>query len=167
MGNLQNGRIDWSDLVYTNDEEEIGKYRLQANDVLFNRTNSPEWVGKTAIYKGERSAIFAGYLIRIRYKKNMLNPDYLNYYLNSQEAKNYGNSVKSFGVNQSNINGAKLKGYPFPVTSLYEQQRITSEIETRFSVCSKLEESIRQGLDQSEALRQSIFIKAFEGKLAI
>ena len=97
----------------------------------------------------------------------MLNPDYLNYYLNSQEAKNYGNSVKSFGVNQSNINGAKLKGYPFPVTSLYEQQRITSEIETRFSVCSKLEESIRQGLDQSEALRQSIFIKAFEGKLAI
>jgi type I restriction enzyme S subunit len=41
------------------------KYLLKKDDVLFNRTNSAEWVGKTAKYKGERPAIFAGYLIRI------------------------------------------------------------------------------------------------------
>ena len=63
MGNIQNGKFDWDDLVYTSDEEEIQKYLLKKDDVLFNRTNSPEWVGKTAIYKGERPAIFAGYLI--------------------------------------------------------------------------------------------------------
>lgn len=64
MGNIQNRRFDWSDLVYTNDENEISKYLLHHNDVLFNRTNSPELVGKTAIYKSEKRAIFAGYLIR-------------------------------------------------------------------------------------------------------
>jgi type I restriction enzyme S subunit len=165
MGNIQNGRFDWSDLVYSNDSEEIDKYLLKKNDVLFNRTNSPEWVGKTAIYKGERPAIFAGYLIRINYKKDMINPDYLTYFLNSHTAKKYGNSIKSFGVNQSNINGTKLKTYPFPKTSISEQQAIVSEIETRLSVCDKLEESITQSLMQSEALRQSILKKAFEGKL--
>jgi len=165
MGNIQNGVFDWDDLVYTSDEVEIKKYLLQKGDVLFNRTNSPEWVGKTAIYKGERPAIFAGYLIRINYLKDKLNPSYLNYFLNSQTAKNHGNSVKSFGVNQSNINGTKLKEYPFPICSLAEQQAIVSEIESRLSVCDKIEESITQSLLQAEALRQSILKKAFEGKL--
>ena len=57
-GKYLNGHFDWSDLVYTNDKVEIEKYLLKKDDVLFNRTNSPELVGKTAIYKGERSAIF-------------------------------------------------------------------------------------------------------------
>jgi type I restriction enzyme S subunit len=66
MGNIQDGRLDWSDLVFTSEPKEIEKYRLESGDVLSNRTNSPELVGKTALYKGERKAIFAGYLIRIR-----------------------------------------------------------------------------------------------------
>jgi len=165
MGNIQGGRFDWHDLVYTNDDHEIEKYLLKINDVLFNRTNSPEWVGKTALYKGERPAIFAGYLIRINYKKDKINPNYLNYYMNSQEAKNYGSKVKSFGVNQSNINGTKLKTYPFPYTTLVEQEKIIQEIESRLSVCDKIEESITTSLLQAEALRQSILKKAFEGKL--
>ena len=65
MGNIRNGRIDWSNLVYTSDKEEISQYSLESGDVLFNRTNSPELVGKTAIYQGERSALYAGYLVRV------------------------------------------------------------------------------------------------------
>jgi len=60
MGNIQNSRFDWTNLVYTSDKDEIKKYLLKHNDVLFNRTNSPELVGKTAIYKSEMPAIFAG-----------------------------------------------------------------------------------------------------------
>ena len=165
MGNIQNGKFDWGDLVYTNDEYEIKKYLLKENDVLFNRTNSPEWVGKTAIYKGERPAIFAGYLIRINYKPNELNPDYLNYYLNCHTAKKYGDSVKSFGVNQSNINGSKLKTYPFPKCDLETQKAIVAQIESRLSIFDKVDSFIEQSLRQSEALRQSILKKAFEGKL--
>jgi type I restriction enzyme S subunit len=146
MGNIQNGRFDWGDLVYTDDDDEIKKYLLKKDDVLFNRTNSAELVGKTAIYKGERPAIFAGYLIRINFKKELLEPNYLNYYLNSLEAKKYGNSVRSFGVNQSNINGTKLKTYPINLPPLEEQLQIVQAIESRLSVADKMEESITQSL---------------------
>ena len=54
MGNLQNGRIVLDKLVYTSDLKEIEKYPLEYNDLLFNRTNSKELVGKVAIYKGVR-----------------------------------------------------------------------------------------------------------------
>ena len=87
MGNIQNGRLSWDKLVYSDNAEDNKRYLLKYNDVLFNRTNSPELVGKTAIYKGEMPAIFAGYLIRIHRKENLLDADYLNYYLNSEMAK--------------------------------------------------------------------------------
>jgi type I restriction enzyme, S subunit len=165
MGNIQNGKFDWTDLVYSDDDLEIKKYLLRKDDVLFNRTNSPELVGKTAIYKNEQPAIFAGYLIRINRIEKLIDADYLNYYLNSGIAKQYGNTVKTDGVNQSNINGQKLKNYPIPLTSLSEQKQIVCEIELRFSQTDKMEESINEGLQQAEALRQSILKMAFEGKL--
>lgn len=65
MGNIQDGKLIFDKLVYTSDEAEIEKYPLKYNDLLFNRTNSKELVGKTAIYKGEIPAIYAGYLVRI------------------------------------------------------------------------------------------------------
>ncbi|MFZ2795372.1 MAG: restriction endonuclease subunit S [Prolixibacteraceae bacterium] len=166
MGNIKNGTIDWNDLKFTDDIREINQFKLKYNDVLFNRTNSPEHVGKTAIYKSNRDAIFAGYLIRINYLHEKINPDFLTYYLNSHHAKQYGNLVKSFGVNQSNINGAKLKTYPLPLPrSLSEQHTIVREIESRLSVCDKVEQSISESLEKAEALRQSILKNAFEGKL--
>ena len=165
MGNIQKGRFDWTDLVYTDDKAEIERYLLKKNDVLFNRTNSAELVGKTAIYKGEQQAIFAGYLIRINRVKTLLNADYLTYYMNTHAAKQYGNTIRSFGVNQSNINGTKLKTYPIPLAPLEEQEQIVLEMESRFSVADKMEESIMQSLQQAEALRQSILKKAFEGRL--
>jgi type I restriction enzyme S subunit len=165
MGNIQNGSFDWGDLVYTDDEQEIKKYLLKKNDVLFNRTNSAELVGKTAIYKGERPAIFAGYLIRINRIETLINGDYLTYYLNTYEAKSYGNTVRSFGVNQSNINGTKLKTYPIPLAPISEQVEVVQEIDIRLSVCDKMEEAITNSLQQAEALRQSILKRAFEGKL--
>jgi type I restriction enzyme, S subunit len=165
MGNIQNGKFEWDDLVYTSDDNEIEKYLLKKGDVLFNRTNSPELVGKTAIYKGEMPAVFAGYLIRINFSKDRLDPNYLNYFLNSQIAKNHGNVVKSFGVNQANINGTKLKQYPFPICNLDLQKEIVLEIDTRLSVCDKMEADVNGAIQQAEALKLSILQTAFEGKL--
>lgn len=162
MGNLQNGMIDWTDLSYSNDEEEINKYQLHSGDVLFNRTNSPELVGKTAIYRGEQEAIFAGYLIRIN-QMACINPEYLNYYMNSHTAKNYGNKVKTDGVNQSNINGKKLCTYPFPLCSEEEQKQVVYELKSRLSLCDSIENTVNQSLQKAEALRQSILKQAFEG----
>ncbi len=95
----------------------------------------------------------------------ILDADYLNYFLNSHFAKTYGCSVKTDGVNQSNINGERLKGYPFPICSLPEQHQIVQEIESRLSECDNMEATIAASLQQAGALRQSILKKAFEGKL--
>ncbi len=165
MGNMQNGKIDWGDLKFSNDQNEIEKYLLTKGDVLFNRTNSPELVGKTVQYKGERPAIFAGYLIRLNHIETIISGEYLNLFLNSHAAKVYGSYVKTDGVNQSNINGQKLSNYSIPIPTIQEQYQIVREIESRLSVCDKVEDTITESLVKATALRQSILKKAFEGKL--
>ena len=128
MGNIQNGKIVWDDVVYSNDPDDIVQYMLHENDVLFNRTNSPVHVGKSAIYTDDRPAIFAGYLIRINYKKDMLNPKYLTYILNSKPIREYGFSVMSKSINQANISAGLLKQYEIPVPSLEQQDAIVAKI---------------------------------------
>lgn len=165
MGNIQEGRLDWSSLVYTDDKEEIQKYLLKHNDVLFNRTNSPELVGKTAIYKSEMPAIFAGYLIRIQRKEDLLDADFLNYFLNSQMALDYGKTVVISSVNQANINGAKLKGYPIPAPSISEQRSIVKELDALREETKHLADLYEQKLAALEALKKSLLHQAFTGQL--
>lgn len=165
MGNIQNGKIDWSDLVYTSNDEDIKKLALNYDDVLFNRTNSDVHVGKTAIYKGEYPAIFAGYLIRILTDKNIIVPDYLNYYLNGFEAREYGKSVMSRSVNQANINCSKLKKYPIPVPPLQIQRSIVKVL-IRLEEQTQAQASLMENkLAALHALKQSLLAAAFSGEL--
>lgn len=165
MGNIQDGRLDWYDLVYTSDDKEIQKYTLRKNDILFNRTNSEELVGKTAIYKGERPAIFAGYLIRINIKKDLIDPDFLNIILNSKKLREYGFSVMTSSVNQANISGSKLKEYLVIFPPLPEQKRIVAKLDTLSAKTKKLEALYQQKLNDLEELKKSILQKAFNGEL--
>lgn len=165
MGNIQKGRFVWDDLVYSNNEEDNSQYLLKHNDVLFNRTNSPELVGKTAIYKSERPAIFAGYLIRIHRDERLLDADYLNYYLNSKMAMDYGRSVVISSVNQANINGTKLKTYPIPLPSLKEQQSIVRQLDALRTETQRLEALYQKKITNLEDLKKSILQKAFAGEL--
>ena len=165
MGNIQNRRFTWDSLMYSNNEEENKQYSLKHNDVLFNRTNSPELVGKTAIYKSEMPAIFAGYLIRIHRKEDLLDADYLNYYLNSKMANDYGKTVVISSVNQANINGTKLKTYPIPLPPLKEQQTIVKKLDALSSETKKLEAIYNQKINDLEELKKSVLQKAFAGQL--
>lgn len=164
MGNLQGGKLDWRDLVYTSDATEVEKYKLEYNDVLFNRTNSPELVGKTAIYKSEQPAIYAGYLIRVQCL-SVLSPDYLNYHLNSILGRQYCYSVKSDGVSQSNINAQKLSAYPITVPPLPEQAEIVRRVEQLFAYADTIEKQVNNALSRVNNLTQSILAKAFRGEL--
>ena len=165
MGNIQNAKFDWVDLAYTSDVDEIAEYLLYDGDVLFNRTNSPELVGKSAIFRGEGPAIFAGYLIRVKHNRRVVASQYLNQFLNSHIARQYGNSVKTDGVNQSNINGAKLSNYPFPYCSIGEQREVVIILEKTLSLLDEMEVEIGKELWKAAAIRQSILNKAFNGQL--
>lgn len=164
MGNIQEGKLDWNDLVYTSDPIEIEKYKLMPGDVLFNRTNSPELVGKTAVYKGEQPAIFAGYLIRVRCSSELL-PDYLNYCLNSPSGRDYCWQVKSDGVSQSNINAKKLADFEFELPPLEEQNEIVRRVESLFAYASRLEASYKAARARVEQLTPALLTKAFRGEL--
>ena len=130
MGNIQNGRIDTQKLVYTSDKEEIAHSPLEYNDLLFNRTNSKELVGKTAIYKSEVPAIYAGYLIRIT---PLIDSDYLNYVMQTQFYWVYCQNVRSDAIGQSNINAEKLKNFIYPLPPLHEQKRIAKKLNSIFT----------------------------------
>lgn len=136
MGNIQGGKIVYNKLVYTSDDSEIEKYSLAVNDLLFNRTNSKELVGKTAIYKGEIPSIYAGYLVRIT--PVILDSDYLNYVMQSQFYWTYCQTVRSDAIGQSNINAEKLKRFLFPLPPLVEQKRIVEKLEEILPLCEKL-----------------------------
>lgn len=105
MGNLQDGEIDWNDLAYSDDEADIKKYLFSKGDVLFNRTNSAELVGKTSIYRGEYPAMYAGYLIKLDYDRCVLSGEYLNYVLAS-DFKNHPKKIFNIKHNDDSY------GYP-------------------------------------------------------
>lgn len=136
MGNLQGGKIDYSNLVYTSNDYDIERCHLEYNDLLFNRTNSKELVGKTAIYKAEIPAIYAGYLIRVT--PIMIDSDYLNYVMQSRFFKKYCLAVKTDAIGQSNINAEKLKRFVFPLPPLAEQKRIVACVEELLAMCDAL-----------------------------
>ncbi|WP_165176835.1 restriction endonuclease subunit S [Desulfovibrio sp. ZJ369] len=165
MGNLQGGEIDWSNLAYSDDQDDIQKYLLSPNDILFNRTNSAELVGKTSIYRGEYPAIYAGYLIKMDYKKDRLIGSYLNYIMNSLKAKEYCNSVKTDGVNQSNINAKKLGAFIIPVPCLSEQQEIVRILDNLLAKEQQAKEAAETVLNQIDLMKKAILARAFRGEL--
>ena len=165
MGNLQDGEISWGDLAFSNDEEDIEKYKLIPGDVLFNRTNSPALVGKTSIYRGEYPAIYAGYLIKLDYDRSRVIGDYLNYSLNTVSAKEYCNSVKTDGVNQSNINAKKIGAYRFDMPKVNEQTEIVRILDDLLAKEQQAKEAAEGVLEQIDLIKKAILARAFRGEL--
>ncbi|MDE1181514.1 restriction endonuclease subunit S [Paraburkholderia sp.] len=164
MGNIQDGKLDWADLVFTDDAAEITKYRLKEGDVLFNRTNSPALVGKTALFSGEREAIYAGYLIKVRCKSELL-PAFLTYCLNAPNGRAYSWEVKTDGVSQSNINAKKLAAFRFDLPSTEEQAEIVRRIEVALSWVSRITVDATSARKLVDRLDQALLAKAFKGEL--
>ena len=166
MGNItRSGTIDYSDLVYSSNEDDITKFSLQYNDLLFNRTNSSEWVGKTAIYKAEKPAIYAGYLIRIR--TFVVCPDFINYVMNSPYHRDWCNQVKTDAVNQSNINAQKLSKLQIPIPPFDEQKRIVEEVQKWFALIDDVEQNKIDLLETIKQVKTKILDLAIHGKLVV
>jgi type I restriction enzyme S subunit len=163
MGNLQNNHIDWEDLVYTSNDTEIEKHLLKYNDLLFNRTNSRELVGKTALYEKDGKTIYAGYIVRFHMCGN-INPKYTNFIMNSSFHRCWCNEVKVDALGQSNINATKLRDYRYPLAPIAEQQAIVERVDKLMTMIDKLDKQITERKDKSERLMQSVLREAFESK---
>ena len=131
MNNLVNGYVDINDLQFVDvDDEVFRKFKLVKGDILFNRTNSIELVGKTSIFTLEGNFVFASYLIRLIINPKTINPYFLNFYLNWDATQVRLKSLASRGVSQANISATRLKTLNIPLPPLPEQQEIAHILST-------------------------------------
>ena len=125
MNNLVDGLVNTSDLKHIQlDKEELEKFRLNKGDVLFNRTNSFDLVGKTGLFDKEGDYVFASYLIRLATDARRLNSYFLSFYFNWKAIQVELKRLSFRGAGQSNISASKLKMFEIRLPSLLEQQQI-------------------------------------------
>ncbi|KJQ68609.1 type I restriction-modification system S subunit [Streptococcus mitis] len=120
MNNItENGKLNIQNLKYIDiPEKDLEKYVVRKGDILFNRTNSIELVGKTCIYELDFDMVIAGYIIRIRTNNNILNPRYLSEFLNFPSTKKFLRNIAKGAVNQANINAKELQDISIPLPPL-------------------------------------------------
>ena len=130
MTNQQKGRISSNNLQYVElTPDQFRKFRVEKRDILFNRTNSLELVGRTSIFDLKGDFVFASYLIRLRTDAEHLRPFFLNHYFNSEETQVRLKSIATRAVSQSNISATRLRGFLIPVPAPEEQDEIIAKID--------------------------------------
>ena len=147
MTNQVDGQIIGNNLQFVKiGEADFKKFKVEKGDILFNRTNSLDLVGRTAIHGIDGNYVFASYLIRLRTDRKKLNPFFLNLYFNRDETQSRLKSIATRAVSQSNISATKLKGFPIPLPSTKEQTKIvtqTEAIETKLLLHRRKLESLQ------------------------
>lgn len=164
MGNVTySGKIDMTDLKYIDlDERELEKFSLKNGDLLFNRTNSVELVGKTAVFESISDQIisYAGYLVRARVNADS-NPYYVSGYLNSPSGKAQLRLRAKAIVGMANINAREFLSLEIPAATKEEQE----EFAHLFEKCEKLRHLLHRKLSLLQELQKSLASRAFAGLL--
>jgi len=166
MGNIQNGELMLDVLKYLPaDHDEFPGLLLRDGDVLFNRTNSAELVGKTAVYRGNPTPCScASYLIRLRLLPAYV-PEFLAYYINSPFGRAWVSTVVSQQVGQANVNGTKLKALSVPVPGHAEQEQVVAEIEKQFTRLGAGVAALQRVQANLKRYRAAVLKAACEGRL--
>lgn len=159
MSNINDGKVTVKNTKFVElSNEEIEKLKLNREDLLFNRTNSYEHIGKTGIFNSDGEYIFASYLVRLITDKNKVLPKFLNYYMNTEDSRRKLKRLATQGVQQVNINPSTLKRlfYVRLPQSLEEQQKI-SEILTSWEKAIELKDKlIEKKTTQKKGLMQKL-----------
>lgn len=130
MTNQVNGKISPHDLQWVKiGDDDFNKFRVERGDILFNRTNSFDLVGRTAVFDIAGDYVFASYLIRLRTNEERLSPFFLNHYFNSASTQRRLKTIATRAVSQSNISATRLKGFPIPLPSPEEQAEIVATLD--------------------------------------
>jgi type I restriction enzyme S subunit len=165
MTNQVAGRIVARDLQFADiGRDDLDKFRVMPGDLLFNRTNSFELVGRTAIFELEGDFVFASYLIRLRTASDRLNPLFLNFYLNGDEAQRRLKSIATRAVSQSNISATRLRGFPVPVPPLTEQRQIAAVLSAVQRAIERQERLLALTAELKKALMHKLFTEGTRGE---
>ncbi len=158
MNNLTaDGHLDLNDLKYIDiPDDEIEKCVVRKGDVLFNRTNSIELVGKTVVFDLQEDMIIAGYIIRVRLNKRLL-PEILSQYMNLEALKDILRSMAKGAVNQANINAQELRSIKVYIPDMELQKQF---IEMKNQV-DKSKVAVQKALDVTQILFDSLMQKYF------
>ncbi len=156
MGNIQYGRLDLNNLKYLpKDHQEFPDLLLEDGDLLFNRTNSPELVGKTAVYRSEITPCsYASYLIGVKLTPSC-SPEFLSAFINSAYGRAWIKEVVTQQVGQANVNGSKLAALTVPLPPHDEQQEIISRLDDQLRASFHEQAMIERGLEQAAAQRKT------------
>ncbi len=166
MGNIQNGRLDLRDLKYLDlSDKDRAKLILAEGDILVNRTNSAELVGKCAVFGLDGEYAFASYLIRLRLDKARAKPRLVASYINSPAGRAYMFSERKQMTGQANVNATKLKALPITLPPLPEQRRIVGYLDDLQAKVDALRRLQAETAAEIDALLPSILDKAFKGEL--
>lgn len=159
MNNIIDGTLDISDLKYINTlkESEIKNLKLEKGDLIFNRTNSKELVGKMCVFDEDKTYIFASYLIKLKIDTNKISPYYVNYLFNSPILRTQIDATSRQVTGQANINTDELSNFLIPLPPLNIQNELVNRLNKIRSECDKL---------QLDALNNKTnFLSAFEKEL--
>lgn len=162
MGNLTDeGRLDLSDLKYLDvPNGDLPKYTVRRGDMLFNRTNSIEKVGKAAVVRTDMRLAFAGYLVRARFEDSDT-AEFVSAYLRSPHGKKVRRRMAKAAVNQANINAAELRQIPIALPPARLRHHFAVAIE-RIETHRNL---LQQALATDDELFASLQSRAFRGEL--
>ncbi len=127
MGDIRDGELDYSNIGFVDSVEE--SLLLRPGDLLFNRTNSLDQIGKVALFRGRSDypVSFASYLVRLRCKPSA-SPDFLNWLLNSAFPLAWGRSEALPAIGQANLNPNRYAYLPIALPPLPEQYAIVAHI---------------------------------------
>jgi restriction endonuclease S subunit len=166
VANVFEARIDTADVKSMNfTPEEFPKYRLQYGDILLNEGQTPELVGRPAMFRDEiTDCCYQKTLLRFRAYNGILPPFALIVFRSYLHNGRFTRSA-SITTNIAHLTAEKFVEIEFPLPPLAEQARIVAEVERRLSVVEELEAVVSANLQRAARLRQSILQKAFTGEL--
>jgi type I restriction enzyme, S subunit len=158
--------LDLSELKYLHlQERDQANLLLETGDILVNRTNSADLVGKCAVFDLENEYSFASYLIRLRLDKTKAEPNFVASYINSPLGREYMFREKKQMTGQANINATKLKDLQIPIPPLSEQRRIAAYLDDLQAKVDSLKRLQTETAAELDALLPSVLDRAFKGKL--
>jgi type I restriction enzyme S subunit len=154
MGNVTyEGDLDLGSLKFLKlDENEAVELALCAGDLLFNRTNSKDLVGKTGLWDGRFAAVAASYFIRLRVNESVMVPVFLWAFMNTTFMKRRLYETARGAIGQANINTKELKAFSLPIPALAIQQGFAVRVAEVRSVVAQAERS----LEAAKALERSL-----------